>query len=54
VLTKNTKFEQFVDDLFKLKVDKYNMKIQLVSYISELETFYNEMVEKYKTSWKNC
>ena len=42
--TSNVKFEQFVDLLFDSKMNREDMKAELVGYAQQLETNYNTTI----------
>lgn len=52
--TSNAKLESFVDEMFRLKFTKEQIKEELSKYICDIETGYADMIRKYKSLYRQA
>jgi hypothetical protein len=48
IVTKNTKFEIFIDTVFKSKMPAIEIKDHIIKYVQALETSYTEAIRDLK------
>jgi hypothetical protein len=46
--SENIKFQQFIDLVFESKMQKDDVKFEILSYVQALETNYNETIKEQK------
>lgn len=49
IATKNTKFEKFVDLIFKSQMQPVEVKQEIIKYVQALETSYTDAIRDLKT-----
>lgn len=49
IATKNTKFEKFVDLIFKSKMQTFEIKEEIIKYVQALETSYTDAIRDLKS-----
>jgi hypothetical protein len=49
IATKNTKFEKFVDLIFKSKMETFEIKEEIIKYVQALETSYTDAIRDLKS-----
>lgn len=49
IATKNTKFEKFVELIFKSRMQPVDVKDEIIKYVQALETSYTDAIRELKT-----
>lgn len=48
IASENLKFQQFIDLIFESKMNKDDVKFEILNYVQALETNYNEALKEQK------
>ena len=48
----NKKFENFIDELFDLKLEEYQTKEEIVKYLTVIENFYTDKIHKNRSDFE--
>lgn len=47
--SENLKFQQFIDLIFESRMEKDDVKFEIINYVQALETNYNDTITEQKT-----